>query len=271
MRRRACHGRVRFSAALLGLCAIVGGCQSRSDARGADDLTVFAAASATNAVQALVAAFERQSEVRVRCSFAGSSLLARQIESGAAADVFLSANQEWMDYLSQRQRIDAASRFDLLTNRLVLIAPVGVNASSHVTSSVAGANPCDLIRRTSGRIALADPAHVPAGEYARAALETLGCWEAIDERCVLTNDVRAALRFVERGETALGLVYATDAAISDRVRVVGEFPADSHPPIRYSVAGCRDASPRAAEFLAFLRSAEAREIIRAAGFGLPED
>ncbi|RMF84611.1 MAG: molybdate ABC transporter substrate-binding protein [Planctomycetota bacterium] len=261
------HRRPKRVRASLLLAALVAGSTGCGGGRPAESsvLTIYAAASTTNVVQSLAEEFERRSGVRVQCSFAGSSLLAQQIEHGARADVFLSAHPQWADELVRSERLDADTCFALLTNRLVLITPRDADLSSWAQAA-APHDACAILRRGNERVAIGDPAHVPAGQYARAALETLGCWEAVASRAVLAGDVRAALRFVERGEAALGIVYATDAAISDRVRVACVLPAETHPPIRYIVGRCCGAGAAADAFLAFLRSDAAREIIRTSGF-----
>jgi molybdate transport system substrate-binding protein len=221
----------------------------------AQRITVFAAASLKNALEEIAG----HDAVLV---FASSAALARQIERGAPADVYISANEQWMDDLQQRGRIVAASRLDLLRNRLVLIAP----AASRVQGVIAPGFPLARLLG-GGRLAMGDPAHVPAGEYARAALETLGVWGAVQRRIAAADNVRAALALVSRREAPLGIVYATDAAIDPGVRIVGEFPAASHPPIVYPAALIAPGAKRAAaRFLASLRAPPARAIFRKHGF-----
>ena len=191
------------------------------------DVVVFAAASTTNAVTEIGELYAARNQGHIKSSFASSSTLAKQIDSGAPADVFLSANTEWMDFLEEHNLLVAESRFDLLSNRIVLIAPVG-SALEHI-DVVAGFALHALLGK-DGRLAMGDPDHVPAGMYGRKALQNLASWDPLKDRLAPMKDVRAALVLVERGEAPLGLVYATDAAISSKVRVVGAFPADSHPP-----------------------------------------
>lgn len=223
---------------------------------------VFAAVSTTDALGAVIAAYEKTPGARVRASFAASSALARQIASGAPANLFLSANEKWMDWLARRGRIDPASRRDLLRNALVLIAPqksrIALKLSPGTTLAAA---------LGKGRLALGDPDHVPAGIYAKEALTRLGVWNAVAGRTARMPDVRAALALVERGEAPLGVVYATDARMSDRVRVVDRFPQGTHPSIIYPfalVAGRATAEAR--RFHAFLAGPEARGIFTRFGF-----
>ncbi|MFO1425457.1 MAG: molybdate ABC transporter substrate-binding protein [Steroidobacteraceae bacterium] len=215
----------------------------RSAAPPAVPLTVFAAASLTNVLQAVGAAYTRASGQAVTFSFAGTQVLARQLEAGARADLFISADGEWMDYAEARGLLEPGTRSDLLGNRLVLIAPAGSSArlgfgTGFPAALVAALGP-------SGRLSLADPDAVPAGRYARAALVRLGAWSLVEARLARSDNVRTALTFVARGEAPLGIVYATDARAEARVRIVGEFPAGSYPPIRYPVAALRVRTGRA--------------------------
>ena len=197
----------------------------------------------------------------VRLSFASSAILARQIEAGAGADLFVSADQEWMDYLERRQLVRKASRHDLLGNRLVLIAPAG-NVADISLADVASVRAA----LGSGRLALGEPQTVPAGRYARNALQALGVWPLVEGRLVYADNVRSALAFVARGEAPLGVVYATDARIEKRVVVLAEFPPSSHQPITYPVALTSRASPAAARLLQFLQQPEAQAIFQRYGF-----
>jgi molybdate transport system substrate-binding protein len=218
---------------------------------GADSekaITVFAAASLTNVLQDLGDAFTKDTSMQVRFSFAASSALARQIENGSRADMFLSADQEWMDYLQARNLIQPASRHDLLGNQLVLIAPVDSKISLKIEPHFALAAAVG-----KSRLATGDPDSVPVGRYAHEALANLGVWDEIAARLVRADSVRSALAFVDRGEAALGIVYATDAMVDKNVRVVGMFPESSHMPIIYPVALISGARPDAAKFLAFIR------------------
>lgn len=224
-------------------------------------VTVFAAASLTSALGKLGDDYTNSTGVPVRFSFAASSTLARQIEAGAGADVFFSADQEWMDYLEQRGRIQKASRHNLLGNRLALIAP----ADSTIDLTIAPGFP--LVQALgAGRLATGDPDSVPVGRYARQALTSLGVWNNVADRLVRAEDVRHALVFVARGEVPLGIVYETDARVDKRVRLVGLFPPESHLPITYPVALTNDASAQAARFIEFVRSEAGRSAFEQCGF-----
>jgi len=233
----------------------------------ADEVLVFAAASLTDALGEAAESFQAATGHEVVISFAGSSTLARQIESGAPAAVFLSANVAWMDHLQGLGLIRPESRRDLLGNDLVVVTP----ADSRATL----ANLADLPALIGdGRLAIADPDHVPAGLYARESLETLGIWPEIEDRTARGTDVRATLALVERGEVPAGIVYRTDATIAD-VRVVLALPPDSHAPIIYPAALTISAGPAAAAFLDFLAGPDARSIFLDHGFstvdGAPAD
>ena len=223
---------------------------------------VYAAASLTEVLQQVGADYARERGKTVRFSFGSTATLARQIEAGARAELFVSADQEWMDYVDQRGLIQRASRVDLLGNRLVLVAP----ADSRLSLTIGRGMPIKEALGATGRLALADPASVPAGKYARAALSSLGVWPAVGGRIVASENVRMALLFVARGEAPLGVVYATDARAEPKVRVVGEFPDGSHPRIVYPAALTRGAGADAAPFLKYLASAAARARFEAAGF-----
>jgi molybdate transport system substrate-binding protein len=228
-----------------------------------DSITVFAAASTTNAVTEIGRLFGAESSLRFIPSFASSSTLAKQIEHGAPADVYLSANEKWMDYLEGKRLIESPTRFDLLSNKIVLIAPaVGKITPIQVCRGFELAQ-----RLQDGWLAMGDPEHVPAGMYARQALTRLGVWRAVEGRVARAKDVRAALVLVERGEAPLGIVYATDAAISDKVKVVGVFPQESHPPIVYRVAIVAGRKTPAAEgFIRFLGTPTAKAVFEKHGF-----
>ena len=236
---------------------------SPAPARSAEraPLTVFAAASLKESLDEAAAAYQHATGTPVRVSYAASSALARQIEQGAPAQVFASADLEWMDYLQKRNRIDAGSRRNLLGNRLVLVAPQA--GAGKVDLSRPGAIAATLGK---GRLAIAQTASVPAGKYGRAALESLGQWNGLPARLAETESVRAALMLVARGEAPLGIVYASDAKAEPRVRVVATFPDDSHPPIVYPVAAVRDAPASARDFVRWLSSPPARAIFERRGF-----
>jgi len=228
----------------------------------AADMLLFAAASTTTAMEEVMDVFARRGLGTVRASFAGSSALAQQIANGAPADVFVSANRQWMDLLSRQKAIVVTSRVDLLGNRLVLVVPDAAPPTSHAASAF------PLARALGdGRLAIGDPDHVPAGIYARQALINLRVWDTAVDRLAPMADVRAALALVERGEAAAGIVYATDARVTPGVRVVGLLPADSHPPIVYPAAiiAGRDRPP-VRRFLEFLTSPLAAAIFNRHGF-----
>lgn len=248
----------RLLAFLLG--AVVSGSLSAADAP-AEPVTVFAAASLTNALGELGQAFTATGGAPVRLSFAASSTLARQIESGAGAELFISADEEWMDYLERRALIRASSRHDLLGNRLALIAP----ADSRIELDIRPGFPL-AAALGGGRLATGDPGNVPVGRYARAALMNLRVWDSVADRLVRAEDVRTALAFVARGETPLGIVYLTDAQVEKKVRLVGLFPEDSHPPITYPMALTNAAGPEAGRLAEFLRGDAARAVFERYGF-----
>jgi molybdate transport system substrate-binding protein len=228
----------------------------------AEALVVFAAASLKNALDAAAHAYEAHGGGRIAVSYAGSSRLAKQIEAGAPAQLFISADEKWVDYLERRNLIQPGSRRNLLGNRLVLIEP----ASSQLGVKIAPGFPLRALLN-GGRLALADPDSVPAGLYAKAALQSLGVWASVEDRVAAADNVRFALAFVARGEAPLGIVYATDALAEPRVRIAGTFPADSHPPIVYPVAlTTAPGWQRARPFEQFLRTPEARAIFRRWGF-----
>ena len=224
-------------------------------------ITVFAAASLTNVLQELGDGFTKETSIPVRFSFAASSTLARQIENGAPADVFLSADLEWMDYLQNRNLIQGDTRHDVLGNRLVLVAPVDSKIKVKIGPRFALAAGLG-----TGRLATGDPDTVPVGRYAREALTNLNVWNDVADRLVRADSVRSALAFVDRGEAPLGIVYETDALIDKRVRVVDVFPADSHKPIVYPLALTSAAKPDAARFVAYIRGPAGVVAFKAYGF-----
>jgi len=225
-------------------------------------ILVFAAASMKNALDDVDDAFSKQSGVKVVASYASSSALMKQIEQAAPADVFLSADVDWMDYGAKRNLIKADTRFDLLGNRLVLIAP-----KDSMVNEVAIAPGFNLAALAGdGRIAVGDVRAVPAGLYAKAALEKLSVWASVEPKLAMAENVRAALVLVARGEAPFGIVYETDAKIDASVKIVGVFPEDSHPPIVYSVALTANAKPDAVPYLAFLRTPAVKTIFERYGF-----
>lgn len=233
-------------------------------AEAPDRMLVFAAASLADVLNEVAEAYGAAGHAKPVLSFAASSALARQIENGAPASLFISADEPWMDYLADRKLIDPASRVSLLGNRLVLIAPAGQVPDLKIFHGF------PLARALGkGRLAMGDPQSVPAGRYGKAALENLGVWESVAGKVVRCDSVRSALAFVERGEAAGGIVYATDAKISKKVSVIGEFPESSSPAISYPMALIAgNATPAARDFRAFLLSDAARAIFRKYGFSV---
>ena len=225
-------------------------------------ITVFIAASMKNAIDDINAAFTKKTGIKVVPSYAASSALMKQIENGAPADVFASADLDWMDYGAQKKLIKDDTRVNLLGNRLVLIAP----KDSKVGEVTIGPG-FDLAKLAGdSRIVTGDVRAVPVGRYAKAALEKLGAWTAAEPKFAMAENVRAALVLVARGEAALGIVYETDAKVEPNVRIVGRFPPDSHPPIVYPVAATATAKPEALQYLAFLRSQDAKAVFERYGF-----
>jgi len=234
-----------------------------SSAQSARGVTVLAAASLTNVLQEMGRSYEAASGRRVTFSFAASMILAKQIEASSGADMFIAADTESMDYLERRNLIARETRANLFGNSLVLIKP----ADSRIALPIApGMRLAEALQ--GGRLALANVDAVPAGRYGRAALMALGVWDSVKDHLAQGEDVRATLAYVARGEAPLGIVYATDAQVEPRVRVVARFPADTHEPIVYPAALTRDAKPEAASFLAYLKGREARAALERAGFVL---
>ena len=225
-------------------------------------ITVFAAASMKNALDDVDAAFTKKTGVKVVASYDASSALMKQIEGGAPADVFVSADLKWMDYGAEKKLIKDDTRINLLGNALVLVAPKD-SKIGEVTIGP-GFNLAELAG--DGRIATGDVKAVPVGIYAQAALEKLGVWSAVELKMAMAANVRAALILVARGETPLGIVYSTDVKVEPGVKVVGVFPEDSHPPIIYPVAATTTAKPDATAYLAFLRSQAAKSVFESYGF-----
>lgn len=226
----------------------------------AEALTIYAAVSTINVIQEISKHFAQQNSIKVQTSFASSSTLAKQIAQGAPVHIFLSANPLWMDYLEKQQLLIPQSRFHLFYNQLVLITP------QNQTFEVQWEE-FDLPKAFEGRFSIGDPRHVPAGIYAKEALEYFHWWAALKSRAVRTHNVRAALTFVERGEVAMGIVYATDAKISKHVKIVGIFPKKSYSPIMYPIAliGANE-HPFAHQFLQFLQTPESLNIYKHHGF-----
>ena len=227
----------------------------------AEAINLYAAASLTDVLTELSDAYQKQHlDFAIKKSFAGSSTLAKQIENGAPADIFISADKDWADYVQKRGLLNDQTRKKLLTNELVLIAP----SDSKVRISLDPA--FNLSTSFDGRLCTGDPASVPVGKYAKQALTHYNWWAKIETRIVGTEDVRTALAFVERGECSLGIVYKTDAQLSKKVKVVATFPAASHTPIEYPGALTKNAGAESKTFWAFLQSDEANAVFVRYGF-----
>lgn len=243
-----------FSVAILALLA---------NAVRAGDVKLYAAASLTDALTELSATYQKvHPDVVIKQSFAGSSTLAKQIENGAPADIFISADNDWVDYLQTRALLVNESRKKLLSNELVLIAPVDSKVSVLLDPAF------NLNTSFSGRLCTGDPASVPVGKYAKQSLTKYNWWDKVQARLVGTEDVRTALTFVERVECGLGIVYKTDAQLSKKVKVVATFPAASHAPIEYPGALTKNASVDAKAFWAFLQSDDAKAVFTRYGFSV---
>lgn len=230
-------------------------------AQAPTDVVVFAAASLQTALDALVPQIERTTGARVKIAYAASSALAKQIENAAPADIFISADLDWMDYVAARKLIQPASRVNLLGNQLVLVAPKDAAMSLRIGPGFALATAL-----AGGRLAVADPASVPAGKYAKAALTSLGVWDSVAGKLATAENVRAALLLVSRGEAPLGIVYRSDAHADSGVTIVDTFPESSHPPIVYPMALTATAKPAAAQVIAFLKTAPAQAVFEKEGF-----
>jgi molybdate transport system substrate-binding protein len=252
---------VRLAGILAAFVVFLGAAPSPASAE-TRSLTVFAAASMKNALDDIDTAYASRTGVKVTVSYAASSTLAKQIEHGAPADVFISADTDWMEYAIGKKTINEPSRVNLLGNAIVLIAP-----KDSKIDNVAIAAGFDLAKLAGdGKIATGDVKAVPVGKYAKAALEKLGSWQAAEPKFAMAESVRAALTLVARGEAVLGIVYSTDAKSEPGVKIVGTFPADSHPAIIYPIAATTNAKPEATDYLAFLRSTAARNILEKYGF-----
>ncbi len=253
------HATMSLAAALLGAAMLSSAVPS---AQAADRLVVFAAASLKNALDAVSASWADETGKTTTISYAASSALARQIEAGAPADVFISADLDWMSYLSENALIRPDTRTALLGNRIVLIAP----RDAATTATIApGFDLASLLG--DGRLAMGNVKAVPAGKYGKAALEALGVWASVEGKIAQAENVRAALKLVSTGEAPLGIVYATDAVAEPGVKTIGTFPQDSHPPIVYPVAVTASSTHAdAAVFLEYLRSSKARQLFEAEGF-----
>lgn len=254
----------RLLIGLLALALVAPVSATAAEHRDAQPMVVFAAASLKNAMDGVAKAYDASHDgADVKISYAGSSTLARQIESGAPADIYVSANQQWMDQLAKDGLIDTASRYNLLGNSLVLVAPKDSAAQVKLVPGV------DLVQALGKDqyLAMANTDAVPAGIYGRHALQALQAWQPLEGHIAQADDVRGALALVSRGESPLGIVYASDAVAEPGVRVVDTFPPDSHKPIIYPAAAIADShNPADAEFLAFLKSDRAAKIFRHWGF-----
>ncbi len=262
---QATRGRwlARVAGACLTLAVACGLAASPSAAQG-ERLVVFAAASLKNALDAIGAQWEKETGGKVAVSYAASSALARQIEQGAPAQIFISADLDWMDYLAARGLVVPGSRSNLLGNRLVLIAPRDKARAIEIKQGfdIAGV-------LGEGRLAVANVDAVPAGKYGKAALEKLGVWAGVAGKVAQAENVRAALLLVSRAEAAAGIVYRSDAVVDANVSIIGTFPEDSHPPIVYPIALVAGAGhPDAARFLAYIKSPAARSAFEAQGFSV---
>jgi len=225
---------------------------------------VFAAASLKNALDDINAAWQRESGKRTTVSYAASSALAKQIGAAAPADLFISADLEWMDYVAQRNLLRANTRVNLLGNRIVLIAPAATTATIAIGPNMALA---PLLG--DGRMAMANTDAVPAGKYGKAALQALGAWDGVKDRIAQAENVRAALLLVARGEAPLGIVYSTDAAAEPRVRIIGTFPQSTHPPIVYPMAIlARTRNAAVSAYADYLRGPAAKAVFERQGFAV---
>ncbi len=259
--RRTWLGRsLGIAAALLLGSSII---HSPARAQGSD-LVVFAAASLKNALDDINAQWKKETGKEARISYAASSALAKQIENGAPAQMFISADIPWMDYVEKKNLIKADTRSNLLGNRIVLIAPADKAKAIDIKPGF------DLAKIVGdGRLAMANVDAVPAGKYGKAALEKLGAWDSVSAKVAQADNVRAALLLVSRGEAPAGIVYQTDAAADPKVKIIGTFPENTHPPIIYPIALTASAtSPDAAAFLAYIRSAKAKPLFEAQGFSV---
>jgi molybdate transport system substrate-binding protein len=258
--------RRKWLARVLGLAAaaplVWGPPPAPAQAQGSADLVVFAAASLKNALDAIAAQWQKETGKKVSISYASSAALAKQIEQGAPAQIFISADLDWMDYVEKKNLIKPETRSNLLGNRIVLIAPKGKAQPIDIKPGF------DLAKVLGeGRLAMANVDTVPAGKYGKAALEKLGVWASVSNKLAQAENVRAALLLVSRGEAPAGIVYQTDAAADPNVQIIGTFPPNTHPPIIYPIALTANAAHAdAAAFLAYIKSARAKPLFEAQGF-----
>lgn len=253
----------RMLVGLLALSALMG--LAPAQAKEAKPITIYAASSLTDALNEVATSYAATGHPKPVFSYAASSTLARQIEQGARADMFISADEDWMNYLAERKLIDPKTRVSFLSNKLVLVA----SATSTLNLTIApGFNLAGALN--GGKLSMADPASVPAGKYGQAALTSLGVWSAVQGSVARAENVRAALRFVETGDAPAGIVYATDAQASGKVKVIGEFPSNSYPKISYPMALVKGAQQSEAKaFAKYLRGPAASAIFKRLGFVLP--
>ena len=253
------RARLLFAAVLLAAASLF---LTPPPARAVEPVTVFAAASLRNALDEVIADWKAKTAKTVRVSYAGSSALAKQIEQGAPADIFISANIDWMDHLQKAGLMKSETRGDLLGNSIVLISPKAEARPVEIRPGFPLAEMLD-----DRRLAMADTSAVPAGKYGKAALLSLGVWNAVEGKVAQAENVRAALALVSRGEVPYGIVYATDAAADPHVAIVGRFPADSHPPIIYPAAILAESkNPDAAAFLTHVKSPKMKSVFEKHGF-----
>jgi molybdate transport system substrate-binding protein len=244
-----------------GLASIAGALPAVAQGK---DVVIFAAASLKNALDDIAGQWQRETGKKVVVSYAASNTLIKQIEQGAPADIFISADLDWMDYGQQKDLIKSDSRSNLLGNRLVLIAPKDSSVSANIQP---GFDLAALLK--GGRLAMGNVDAVPAGKYGKASLEKLGVWDSVKDKIAQAESVRAALLFVSRGEAPLGIVYQTDAAADPSVKIVGTFPENTHPPIIYPVALTKESTNADAQaFLNYLRSPAARAAFERQGFAV---
>jgi molybdate transport system substrate-binding protein len=248
--------------ALLAAAALTWSAGALPAAAQGKDVVVFAAASLKNALDEIAGQWQRETGKKAVISYAASNTLIKQIEQGAPADIFISADLAWMNYGQQKGLIKTDTRSNLLGNRLVLIAPKDSNVTANIQP---GFDLAPLLK--GGRLAMANVDAVPAGKYGKASLEKLGVWDSVKDKTAQAESVRAALVLVERGEAPLGIVYQTDAASDPTVKIVGTFPENTHPPIIYPIALTKESTnPDAQAFLNYLKSAAARPAFERQGF-----
>ncbi len=231
-------------------------------ANATEAVILYAAASTSNAINEIVTQFNQTTpNIKVKVSFASSSTLAKQIEAGAPADIYISANPNWMDYLQKRHLIVNKSRKNLLKNQIVLVTPKGKQIAVKMNSHF------DFAKQLTGKLCLGDTAHVPAGIYAKQALVSLGWWSQVKPQVVGSSDARASLALIERAECAAGIVYTTDANASNKIKLIAKFPSNTHKPIVYPVASIAPENHAAHIFLQYLSSSPATKIFNQYGFG----